>query len=67
MNLTLNGTDLRGLTLRFENPGAKPVAVVRSYRPGFYASHDLAVYDASGCRLPENADVLCCGTPYQRC
>jgi hypothetical protein len=64
MKLTLIGTELRGLTLRFENPGTSPVAVIRSYRPGFYASYELSVVDVSGRRLRENAPVMCCGTPY---
>jgi hypothetical protein len=64
LKLTLTGDELRGMTLRFENAGTSPVAVIRSYRPGFYASYDVAVIDASGRRLRENADVMCCGTPY---
>lgn len=64
MKLTLIGDELRGLTLRFENDGPSPAAIIRSYRPGFYASHELTVLDASGRRLEENVDVMCCGTPY---
>lgn len=64
MRLTLSGAELRGLLLRFENPGPKPVSVIRSYRPGFYATHELTITDAEGRRVHENVDVMCCGTPY---
>lgn len=64
LKLTLLGTELHGLTLRFENLGAKPVSVIRGYRPGFYATHELTITDAERRRVEENVDVMCCGTPY---
>lgn len=64
MNLTLIGEELRGLTLRFENPGASPAAVIRSARPAFYASHDVRILDSQGRRVDENQAVNCCASPY---
>ena len=64
LKLTLTGDQLRGLTLRFVNEGTSPAAVIRSYRPGFYASYEVAVFNASGRRLRENVPVKSCGTPY---
>jgi hypothetical protein len=64
MKLTLIGDQRRGLLLRFENPGTSPIAVIRSARPAFYATHDVRVLDAAGRRVGENQLVHCCGTPY---
>ena len=64
LKLTLSGSELRGVLLRFENPGMSPAAIIRSYRPGYYASYDVSVVDAAGRRLLENVPVMCCGTPY---
>jgi hypothetical protein len=64
MKLTLLGNDPRGLTLRVQNDGMSPVAVIRSYRPGFYASHEVRIVDAAGNVLDENEIVRSCGTPY---
>jgi hypothetical protein len=70
MNLKISLTgppeasDLRGVLIRFENRGMSPLAVIRSYRPGFYASHELRVTDAGHQAVDENVPVRCCGTPY---
>ncbi|HEX7902178.1 MAG TPA: hypothetical protein VF950_30745 [Planctomycetota bacterium] len=64
LKLTLNGSEVRGVLLRFENLGTSPLAVIRSHRPGFYASYEAQLRDAAGDVQWETVPMLECGTPY---
>ena len=68
LKLTLIGpaeaVDLQGILVRFENEGTSPLAVIRCYRPGFYAGYRVEVKDSCGQIFGENRNVPACGTPY---